>query len=130
MRATLNQIRTRVGTTFGNLGQSVVTGVEVELSLPLAANATILSAAIQAAGSGTLAANDGSPGTGPDEAIVSWQVQYTGALDDQVDVPLALEGRSTTAFSMGPTDRRWTRHQPPANPVRNPWLPSARTRSR
>ncbi len=84
-----------------NLGAIGVTGVEAELTLPVGASATIQSTATQVVGSGSLAANDNLTGTGPDEAVVSWQVQYTGPLDEEVKIPLKIQSRSTTVDDPG-----------------------------
>jgi hypothetical protein len=84
-----------------NLGASAVTGVEAELLLPSGVPANIQDAAVKAAGSGNLATNDNVTGSGADEAVLSWQVQYTGSLDDEVKVPLRVVSRSTTVDDPG-----------------------------
>ncbi len=84
-----------------NLGRLAVSGIEAELSVPAGMPITIDVAAIQVPGDGALDPNDGSPGTGPDEETVSWQITYTGPIDDQVRIPLRIETRSTTVDDPG-----------------------------
>lgn len=83
-----------------NLGDAAVSGVEAELTLPVnAASATVQGNAIQAVGA--LAANDGAPGAGTDQATVTWQLQFTGAVDDQLNIPLRIETRTTAGNDPG-----------------------------
>ncbi len=84
-----------------NLGRNAVSGVEAELSLPGGAAATILSTAIQVPGTGALVANDGVAGSGSDEGVVSWQIQFTGSLDEQSSIPLTITSRTTAVNDPG-----------------------------
>ncbi|MEJ8566352.1 hypothetical protein [Elongatibacter sediminis] len=84
-----------------NLGPEAVSGVEAELSLPLVSPLNIDSSVIQAPPGGALAANDGTVDSGADETVLSWQVTYTGPLDDAIRIPLEIVTRSTSVDDPG-----------------------------
>lgn len=90
-----------VHATLRNLGDTAVSQVEAELLVPDGAPISITGNAIQIPGGGTLVANDGDAMQGADEVPVTWNVTYTGPIDDEIRVPLTVRTRSLASDDPG-----------------------------
>ena len=82
-----------------NVSGQPLAGLSARLDISSAGNVAIVGSAVVTIG--TLAANDGVPGTGADQAEVSWTVRYTGPLVDgqtMMDVQVLEDGGAPAAF--------------------------------
>ena len=85
-----------------NVGQMPVDGISLRLNVDdLSDTTTVVGEAEMTVAGGTLHADDGTPGSGPDEAEVEWTVRYDGDLASEsvvFEVEVLENGAAPTGF--------------------------------